>query len=101
MYITYNGVNYPCRCRPSKTMAYCGLPDDFPAPVSGEVTLCADDGFILRVDNAEDYLRQTFKKGTLTLTNAPIREPVKPIEPIERTPTTAELMDILLGGEPL
>lgn len=83
MYITYNGVNYPCQCRSSKTMVYRGLPDDFPAPVSGEITLCADDGFVLRTDKAEDFLRQTFEGGVLTLTNAP--EPV-PVEPVEPTP---------------
>ena len=73
MYITYNGTNYPCKCRPSSTMVYRGLPDDFPAPVSGEIVLCADDGFVLRTVKAEDYLRQTFEGGVLTLTNSPER----------------------------
>ena len=73
MYITYNGTNYPCKCRPSATMVYRGLPDDFPAPVSGEIVLCADDGFVLRTVKAEDYLRQTFEGGVLTLTNSPER----------------------------
>lgn len=83
MYIAYNGTKYPCQCRPSETMVYRGLPDDFPAPVSGEVVLCADDGFVLRTDKAEDYLRQTFDGGVLTLTNAP--EPDEPVTP-ELTP---------------
>ena len=78
MYIAYNGMNYPCQCRPSATMVYRGLPDDFPAPVSGEIVLCADDGFILRTDKAEDYQRQTFEDGVLTLTNVPVRERVVP-----------------------
>ena len=76
MYIKYNGVNYPCECKPSRTMSYHGLPDNFPAPVSGEIVLCADDDFVLRTDVAEDYLRQTFDGGVLILTNDP--EPVEP-----------------------
>ena len=80
MYIAHNGTNYPCQCRPSATMVYRGLPDDFPAPVSGEIALCADDGFILRTDKVEDYLRQTFEGGVLTLTNATeSEEPVVPV----------------------
>lgn len=78
MYIAYNGANYPCQCRPSKTMVYRGLPNNFPAPVSGEITLCANDGFIMRTDRVEDYLRQTFENGVLTLTNIPEPEPVEP-----------------------
>ena len=74
MYITYKGAKYPCKCKPSTTMVFRGLPDKFPAPVSGEIVLCADDGFVLRTDKAEDYLRQTFEGGVLTLTNAPVPE---------------------------
>lgn len=98
MYIAYKGAKYSCQCRPSATMAYRGLPDDFPAPVSGEITLCADDGFVMRTDKVKDYLRQTFVGGVLTLTNAP--EPVErdePLVPIAAEPTADELIDILLG----
>lgn len=69
MYIKYKEVEYPCTCRPSADMVYRGLSDDFPVPVSGEIQLCADDGFVMRTDTVEDYLRQTFENGTLTLTN--------------------------------
>lgn len=71
MYINYSGTKYPCHCRPGATMTYRGLPDDFPAPVDGEIVLCADDGFVLRTDDPADYLRQTFEGGVLTLTNVP------------------------------
>lgn len=94
MYIKYNSANYPCKCRPGSTMVYRGLPDDFPAPVSGEIVLCADDGFILRTDKAEDYLRQTFGGGVLVLTNAPEMPEPEPTDPV---PTTAELVDLILG----
>lgn len=87
MYLTYNNTNYPCTCRPGVSMVYRGLPEDFPAPVSGVLTLCADDGFVLRSDRAEDWLRQTFEGGVLTLTNAPEPEPVEPTDP---EPTTED-----------
>lgn len=87
MYILYQDVKYPCICRPSETMVYRGLPEDFPVPVSGEIVLCADDGFVMRTDNTADYLRQTFESGVLTLTNIP--EPVKDEEEVDYTETTA------------
>lgn len=92
MYITYNGVNYPCKCRPASTMRYRGLPEDFPAPVSGEIALCADDGFVLRTDIAEDYLRQTFENGVLMLTNTPEPEPVEE-EAVDSEPTQLDRIE--------
>lgn len=87
MYLKYNGVKYHCTCRPSKTMVYRGLPEDFPTPVSGEIKLCDDTGFVMRTDKAEDYLRQTFANGVLTLTNIP--ESVPETE-VESDPTEVE-----------
>ena len=81
MYILYKETKYNCECHPSTTMIYRGLPEDFPVPVEGIIALCADDGFVMRVDNPADYLRQIFEDGVLTLTNVP--EPVEPEEPIE------------------
>lgn len=81
MYITYKSINYPCKCKPSKTMRYRELPEDFPAPVEGEIALYADDGFLLRKDNTADYLRQTFEGGVLMLTNMPEPEPIPEPEP--------------------
>lgn len=88
MYIKYNGVDYPCFCRPSATMVYLGLPKDFPVPVSGEIVLCADDGFVMRTDTVEDYLRQTFVDDTLVLTNVVELEVDE--EETEYTPTAVE-----------
>ena len=88
MYIIYNEVKYPCTCRPSATMVYRGLPDDFPAPVSGEIVLCADDGFTLRKDNTADYLRQIFENGELVLTNEP--EPEVNEDEINNYPETSK-----------
>ena len=98
MYIKYNETNYPCNCNiNSNTVQYIGLPEDFPAPVSGDIVLCANDGFELRTDAVENYLRQIFDNGVLTLTNLP--EPVEPepIDPVDDEPTTAEILDALLG----
>lgn len=105
MYIKYNDTKYPCKSlmRSKGTVAYSGLPEDFPAPVSGDITLCADDGFEMRKDTAEDYLRQTFSGGVLTLTNTPEPEPM-PDEPDtpDDEPTTdwdeiAAAVDAMLG----
>lgn len=84
MYIKYKENNYPCDCHPSDTMVYKGLHDDFPAPVDGEIVLCADDDFVMRTDNSADYLRQTFDEGVLTLTNEPDPEPVEPVKPVPK-----------------
>ena len=95
MYILYNDTKYPCKCRPASTMRYSGLPDDFPTPVSGEIILCADDDFVLRTDIVEDYLRQTFENGVLTLTNTPEPEPEPEPEPIDPQPTIEERVTTL------
>lgn len=92
MYILYNNEKYICTCRPSETMAYHGLPVTFPAPVSGEIVLCADDDFVMRTDYAEDYLRQTFEDGVLTLTNEPEPKPIA-VEPSFEDDTSAMLID--------
>jgi len=82
MYIKYKDIKYSCGCNISRqSITYTRLPEDFPVPVEGEITLCADNDFVMRIDNAADYLRQTFVNGTLTLTNLP--EPVEPDEPTE------------------
>ena len=80
MYIIYNNSKYPCTCKPSKTMVYRGLSDNFPTPVEGEIALCADDGFVMRTDNTADYLRQTFENGVLMLTNTPEPELIEEID---------------------
>lgn len=94
MYLLYNGTKYSCLCHPAETMVYQGLPEDFPVPVEGEITLCADDGFVLRKDNTADYLRQVFEDGILTLTNVP--EPDPETEPETSTPTAQDDTDAML-----
>lgn len=99
MYINYEGAIYTCKCSiGSNDIKYIGLPEDFPAPANGEILLCADDGFVLRADSTVDYIRQTFADGILTLTNEPEPEVVEPEEePGNGEPTTAEILDALLG----
>lgn len=112
MYIAYKDKKYPCNASVGKTMRYWELPEDFPAPVDGEIILCADDDFEMRRDNSADYLRQTFANGMLTLTNEPEPIPVEPEEPVEPTPSLdervtaleesntemTEALDLLLSG---
>jgi hypothetical protein len=74
-------------------MVYRGLQENFPAPIEGEIVLCDNDGFVIRTDNTADYLRQTFERGALTLTNAP--EPS--YEEANTEPTADELLKILAG----
>ena len=98
MYIKHNDINYQCDCYISPlTIKYAGLPEDFPAPISGDIVLCANDGFEMRTDTAEGYLRQTFENGVLTLTNIPETEESESDEPIVAEPTTAEILNALLG----
>ena len=108
MYIAYKDNKYPCKASVGKTMKYWNLPEDFPAPVDGEIILCAnpepaedgsipENGFVLRRDNSADYLRQTFANGMLTLTNEPEPVPVEPSEPVEREATADEVLNALLG----
>lgn len=98
MYIIYKQSKYPCKCRPGSTMNYKELPQDFTAPVDGEITLYADDDFLLRTDNTANYLRQTFAGGVLTLTNAP--EPMPEPEPGPPEPTTEnDLMNLTIDHE--
>lgn len=78
MYIQIGENKYPCRSRPGRVMVYMGLPEGFPFPVEGVISLCADNGFVLRTDDPADYLRQVFNGGVLTLTNDPEPEPVEP-----------------------
>jgi hypothetical protein len=97
MKILYNNNFYPCKCRiNSSSIVYSGLPEDFTESVSGEIILMDNDEFELRRDIVEDYLRQTFVNGVLTLTNEPVPEPV-PVPVPEAEPTTEEILDTLLG----
>lgn len=79
MFLIYKKNKYPCGCSitDGTAISYTGLQDDFPAPVSGEIELCANDGFVLRTDSVADYRRQSFENGVLLLTNAP-EEPGTP-----------------------
>lgn len=83
MYITINKIRYPCTgyVPGGDTVTFSGV-EGLELPVRGAITLCADDGFELTVQDAGDYIRQTLAGGVLTLTNLPEPEP----------PTEAELL---------
>ena len=100
MYILYNDKQYPCKYRNNMhTVAYSNLPEDFPAPVEGEILLYADDDFLLRIDYVEDFKRQTFVNGTLTLTDIPEPEPTPDPEPTPEPETPDEISwDVLASA---
>ena len=50
MYIAYNGEKYPCECQPGETMVYTGLPEDFPSPIEGEITLCENGAAVIEIE---------------------------------------------------
>lgn len=97
MYIQYQNEKYSCNCIiRENSISYTELPENFPETVEGEMVLCADDGFELRIDNTKNYLRQTFENGTLTLTNV-LEKEFDP-EPLpEPEPTADELLNAFLG----
>jgi hypothetical protein len=99
MYITNNNTDYPCKSFKSgkETKIYSGLPEDFPETVSGEITLKADSGHIMRTDIADDYLYQSFENGILTLTNIPKPEPSEPADVTEGV-STDDMAGAILEG---
>ena len=64
--------------------------DKPPSTVSGTVTLCADDGMVIRTDNTADYLHPRVTAGVIILSNTPEPEPVTPPEPAPPQPDPIE-----------
>lgn len=93
MYIKINNKQYPCTgYNPTPTSVYLTA-ENITLPVSSTISLHADDGFTLVEDiNPEDYARQTYNGGVLTLTNEPEPEPYVPPEPQEPEPTQEEYL---------
>lgn len=93
MYITINKVRHPCTgyAPNGDTVTFSGV-EGLELPVRGTVTLYADDGFELAVQEAEDYARQVLNGNVLTMTNLPEPEPMpEPPEPIPDPITSLEL----------
>lgn len=90
MYIELSGVRYPCTGTPTltgDTLRFC-LPGSgetlagvLTGPPEGTVTLCGDDGFVLRELDVSGYLRWGMEGETLVVTNRPVPEPVEPGPP--------------------
>ena len=92
MYITNNAKQYPCTgyTVTSKTACFIGV-KNVTLPLSGTIQLVSEDAdFELSVQVCEDYARQTYENGVLTLTNEP--EPIfaEPTEPPIPQPTIEE-----------
>ena len=81
MYISIGGVQRQCGM-PSfseQTLIWPDVPG-IDAPVEDCVITCRDDGFIMREDFPETWLRQTYENDTLVFTNLPEPEPYDPGE---------------------
>jgi hypothetical protein len=78
MYIEINGARYPCATynRSADSFTVLGVEGLSAAPTSGDIAVCADNGFPLDGAAPGSYARQLLADGTLTLTNAP--EPTPP-----------------------
>ena len=69
-------------------------------PISGVVSLHADDGFEMARQNADAFTRQTYENGVLMLTNEPEPELLPELEPIDPTPTVEQdLMALSIDHE--
>ena len=71
--------------------------DKPPSAVSGTVTLCADDGMVIRTDNTADYLHPRVKDGVIILSNTPEPEPVPvtPPEPVTPPDPIGDLNEVV------
>lgn len=80
MYITTNGNRYDGIRRlefaAAGSIAYTGesIPAGLDAP--GLISVYRDDGFLLRQDDAADFMRTVSQAGALVLANSPLPEPV-------------------------
>jgi hypothetical protein len=91
MYIQINGSQYSCanyRDAPGTRAIFYGV-EGLALPISGVVSLHADDGFEMARQNAGAYARQTYENGILTLTNE--TEPCVPTLEELRAAKLAEL----------
>lgn len=98
MYIQINNQTYTLTRRrvTSQSVTYSGLTEE-PTDLSGTITMCRDDGFVMSEDNVSDYLRHTYVGTTLTLTNLPEPEPVPEPKPGPYIPTDHDVLNALLG----
>ena len=76
MYIKIGEAQYPCG-KPAFSSTTLRWPnvEGLATPVSGLIETCRNDGFVMREDNTQDWLRQTYQNNVFTLTNLPEPEP--------------------------
>jgi hypothetical protein len=72
MYLRISGINYPVTRRlvGSDTIKYLGVT---PAPlnVTGMIQMYRDDGFLMSVDNADNFNRHVYSGTLFQITNKP------------------------------
>lgn len=66
--VTYNDIR---RAEGNETLIFTGDSLINIEAVSGVISVYANDGFLLREDNTEDWQRQIIRDGAITLTNLP------------------------------
>ena len=97
MYIKVADTAYPCeRFIPGSSPCFQGV-NGLPGTTSGVIELCSDDNdFLLASFNTEDYARQVYEGGVLTLTNEPPPEPIPEPEPQDDPLTLADIAEAIL-----
>ena len=101
MYIQINGTQHPCanyRDAPGTRAVFYGV-EGLTLPISGEVSLHADDGFEMVRQNTDSYARQTYENGVLTLTNEPEPEAETPEDEEPQTDPIADLSEMAIDHE--
>lgn len=101
MYIIINGAQHLCanyRASPGVSATFYGV-EGVTLPISGEVSLHADDGFELARQNADNFARQTYENGVLTLTNELEQEPEIPEDEEPQTDPIADLFEVAIDHE--
>lgn len=80
MYLTINGERHSVSKRivTADTIRYLSV-EPAPKNINGAIQMYTDEGFLLSEDNADEYERREYVGTLLTITNAPIPEPVEPV----------------------
>lgn len=96
MYLRISGTNYPVTRRlvGSDTIKYLGVTPQ-PLNVSGNIEMYRDDGFLMSVDNADNFERNIYSGTLFQITNKPEADtnPFVPPQP----PPSALVVNAIVG----
>lgn len=99
MYLLINTTRHTCarRIMTADTVRYLGV-EPAPEAITGTAQLYRDDGFLMAVDNLDEFARKEYTGTLLTVTNAPEPQPVVPAPPGEETVTYGALAAAIREG---